>query len=167
MNSEIYWIQDLSQGRLGTMAHPQGGGSLEPEVQEWKRAGISVIASALTIDEMTGLGLLEEPKLCEKYGVEFAHFPVLDRSVPHSLVEWTRFIERLRSSMLDQKAIVAHCRMGIGRSSMIALSILVAHGHSLDKALEFMILARRRPIPDTSEQLEWIAEFAKSLKGEL
>jgi protein-tyrosine phosphatase len=161
--SEIFWITGFTQGRLGTMAHPEGGDRLDSEVADWKQAGVSVVATALTDDEMCELKLLEEGEICGRHGIELVRFPVPDRSRPSSLIEWSEFIKRLSQAVADQKSLVAHCRMGIGRSSMIAVSVMIAQGLTVNRALELMIIARRRPIPDTAEQLEWIAEYAKSV----
>ena len=143
------------------MARPRGGEWLETEVSGWKTAGISLVASALTDEEMQELDLGEEPALCASHGIEFARFPVPDRGLPHSVVEWGSFIDRVAAAVKAEGVVVAHCRMGIGRASMIALSVMVEFGVTLDRALELMIEARRRPIPDTAEQLEWIADFAR------
>jgi len=166
VGTEIYWIEKFGRGRLGTMARPLGGSLLEGQISSWKQANVSIVVSALTDHEMTELELLREPELCLSYGIEFVRFPIADRGLPHSIAEWTHFIENLSDQIRDQKAVVIHCRMGIGRSSMIALSVMIALGMGLNDALEAMIFAQRRPIPDTAEQLEWVANFAR-LRGEV
>jgi hypothetical protein len=50
--------------------------------------------------------------------------------------------------------------MGIGRASLIAASVLVALGASVDKAFAAIASARRFPVPDTWEQREWVEAFA-------
>ncbi len=166
MDSEIYWIEKFERGRLGTMARPSGGSLLEGEIKSWNQANVSIVVSALTDQEMTELELSREPELCLAHGIEFVRFPIADRGLPHSMEDWTQFIENLSVRILERKPVVIHCRMGIGRSSMIALSVMIALGMGLNDALEAMILAQRRPIPDTAEQLEWVANFAR-LRGEV
>jgi protein-tyrosine phosphatase len=57
------------------------------------------------------------------------------------------------------QAIVLHCRMGIGRSSLIAASVLTTLGIAPSEAFALITTARGRSIPDTDEQRQWVDLF--------
>jgi protein-tyrosine phosphatase len=58
------------------------------------------------------------------------------------------------------KAVGVHCRAGIGRSSLIAVSALIRAGFSADSAFRLAEEARGCPVPDTPEQRRWVERFA-------
>lgn len=157
MTSQIYWIENFTELRLGTTARPRGGDWLEDEVRAWKSAGIHSIVSALTDEEMMELDLIDESRLCQAHQIELFRFPVVDRSVPSSNVDWIQFIERIKKHS-NGRPLVAHCRMGIGRASMIAASIMISYGVPVEGAFHWIEHARGRPVPDTMEQRDWIAQ---------
>ena len=164
MISQIYWIENFTSGRLGTMARPRGGEWLEDEVAAWKRAGVQVVASALTDEEMRELDILDEGILCKSHDIAFLRFPVTDRGLPTSMKEWASFIQSLSACLDEKKSVVAHCRMGIGRASMIAVSIMVSYGVEANDAFRWMTEARGLKVPDTDEQLYWISKFADAVR---
>ena len=61
--------------------------------------------------------------------------------------------------------IGVHCRMGIGRSGMIAAGILMYFGKDADQAFSEVSLVRGRPVPDTQEQLEWVSRLPLPGRG--
>ena len=163
MISEIYWIESFTHGRLGTMARPRGGDWLEDEVAAWKRAGVVVVASALTDEEMKELDILGEGGFCTAHKIEFHRFSVIDRGLPASMNEWAHFIQSLRVSLNEKKVVVAHCRMGIGRASMIAVSIMISCGVDAGEVLGWMTKVRGVPVPDTDEQRDFLFRFEEFL----
>jgi protein-tyrosine phosphatase len=56
--------------------------------------------------------------------------------------------------------VVVHCQAGVGRSSLIAGTVLVHEGPSPTEAWERIEAARGRPVPDTAEQRAWLVRFA-------
>ena len=55
--------------------------------------------------------------------------------------------------------------MGIGRASMLAVSVMASFGIEVEQAFEWVAEARGLPVPDTGEQREWVAQFSRSLKA--
>ena len=163
MISQIFWIEPFTHFRLGTMARPRGGDWLEDEIRGWKSGGIDVVVSALTDLEMTELDIVEEATLCATHGVQFFRFPIQDRCTPTSQKEWGTFIESVIASLGKGTSCVTHCRMGIGRASMMAVSIMLHHGVMFDDAFQWMAQARGLSVPDTDEQRYWVLNYANSL----
>ncbi len=159
MIPQIFWIEEFKTVRIGTMARPRGGDWLEDEVQDLKRAGVSVVASGLTDMEMAELDIMNQPKICLEHEIKLLRYPIEDRGVPASLPEWIQFIGRLKEETEKGNTIVAHCRMGIGRASLIAVSLMVSCGINSKTAFDWVENARGCPVPDTDEQREWVQSY--------
>jgi len=163
MFGKIHWIADVPSGRLGTLARPMGGASLEDEVAAWKREGVDVIVSLLSPEEVVECGLEREWGLCEDCGIRFLSFPITDRDVPGSTKSAVELIRWLREQLTAGQSIAVHCWMGIGRSSLVAASVLVAGGTDPAAAFEAISDARGLMVPDTFEQRRWVEELARHI----
>ena len=69
MNPEVFWIDCVKEGRLGIMARPRGGDWLDGEIRSLAEAGIKVLVSLLTADEVAELELQDEERLCGECGI--------------------------------------------------------------------------------------------------
>jgi protein-tyrosine phosphatase len=88
--------------------------------------------------------------------VEFLSFPIEDRSVPSSFSEFKALVHSVAEYLRGGKAVAVHCRAGIGRSSMIVAAALIQNGFSVDAAFGAIEEARGCPVPDTSEQRQYV-----------
>lgn len=161
MRAEIYTVPNLSSGNLSIMAHPRGWDWLEDEVIALQASEVNVVVSLLTREEIGELGLVEEQYLCQLNKIEYIPFPIPDRGIPPFNQTTISFIEQLSQTLNDGKHVAIHCRAGIGRSALIAASVLVLTGVSTDNAFNSLATARGRPVPDTEEQREWVTLFEK------
>jgi protein-tyrosine phosphatase len=160
MKAEAYWVPGPWPGRLGVVPRPRGGDWLADEIRSWRDAGIDVVASLLTPDEVAELELQEEAARSRAEGLEFDSFPIPDYGVPPSRRELMELVHHLESTLEAGKSVAVHCRQGIGRSSLLAASLLVAAGIDPDEAFRRIEKARGRPVPDTPEQRTWVARLA-------
>src|SRR5205823_15134454 len=80
----FYEIPGPWPGRLAIVPRPRGGDWLEDEVGAWSQAGLDVVVSLLTQDEVVDLDLAQEAELSRAKGIKFVAFPIPDRSVPLS-----------------------------------------------------------------------------------
>lgn len=167
MKAEIYWVAGPWPGRLGIVPRPRGGDWLPDEVRSWRDAGLDVVASLLTPEEMSELGLQEEAAQSGEQGLEFLSFPIPDYSVPQSRRDLAALVSTLEGALESGKNVAVHCRQGIGRSSLVAASVLVAAGEGADEAFRRIETARGRPVPDTPEQREWVERFASATRSPL
>ena len=74
--------------------------------------------------------------------------------------EATAFIAGLRGALTACAGAALHCRMGIGRSSLMAASILVADGLTVSDAFGRIQRARGVAVPDTEAQVQWVEQYA-------
>lgn len=160
MRAEVYWIPGPWPGRLGIVPRPRGGDWLADEVRAWRASGLDVITSLLTPDEAAELELQDEAVRSRQAGLEFQAFPIPDYGVPPSRAGMADLVSRLEKALESGKNVGIHCRQGIGRSSIVAASLLVAAGEDANEAFLRIERARGRPVPDTAEQREWVVEMA-------
>ncbi len=156
MKTEIYWISGPWPGRLAIVPRPRGGDWLEDEIRFWRESGFDVIVSLLMQDEIIELGLEQEKTWCKDNGIRFLQFSVPDRGVPVSREALVDLIAGLEKDLKAGKNIAVHCRQGIGRSSLIAASLLISAGQEPEAAWDHISVARRCSVPDTVEQRDWV-----------
>ncbi len=153
----IFWVNDFfATGKLGMMARPRGKDWLEDEILKLKHHDIDVIVSLLEREEELELAIEQEKQFCEKYSIEFVSFPIQDRSIPLNKKEFDNFIDQLYKELQQGKNIVIHCRMGIGRTSLVCASLLLKTGIEKEKVFDILSKTRTLSVPDTQEQIDFI-----------
>ena len=157
----LHWI-NLDGVRLGIMPRPRGNDWLLDDLRILREAGVDVIVSALTDSEDAELGLHDEERECTRNGLIFISHPIEDRSLPTDQEKFNSLVDQLLEYSRRGKAIVVHCRAGIGRSSTIAACVLLKMGLSPEHAFQTIEQARGGPVPDTPEQREWVERYSNS-----
>jgi protein-tyrosine phosphatase len=157
MFTKIYWIQQFdNSAKLGIMARPRGDDWLEGEIENLKRQNVGLLVSLLEENEITELGLTQEEILCKKHFIPFINFPIADRGTPKDDSTTDAFIKHLASKIEEGISVVVHCRMGIGRSSIISASILLLKSLKTDTILRHITQVRGLKVPDTAQQVAWL-----------
>jgi protein-tyrosine phosphatase len=158
MKATIYPINAAAPNRAAIVARPRGGDWLLDEVSALSREGIDVLVSMLTEEESKELGLERESEDCEAAAIKFVNLPIPDRSVPSDTDDFLRGIEQLAEMVRDGRSLAVHCRASIGRSSVLAVSVLVRLGWDANDAFNAVETARGCSIPDTPEQRQWVIQ---------
>lgn len=157
MFTKVYWIYVFDNtAKLGIMARPRGGDWLYDEIANLKKQNVQLLVSLLEKEEIVELGLLQEEAACKNFGIEFINFSISDRGIPASGSNIDLLICNLKDKLQKGISVVIHCRMGIGRSSIIAGSVLLQEGLSADKIISDICKIRGLKVPDTDEQLRWL-----------
>lgn len=160
MRARLFSIQTSSPGHLSTMARPRGGDWLLDEIIAIREAGVDILVSLLTADEVDELDLSREATYCQSQQITFLSFPIPDLTAPPFSPPTFAFLTQLQTLLSEGKHVAIHCRMGIGRSSLIAASLLVLQGFSPDRAFDLISAARGHIVPDTPEQRSWVERYA-------
>ena len=137
------------------MPRPRGGEWLADEMAALRHAGADILVCMLTARELDELGLVEEASVARAAGLCFVGLPTQDRGVPE-VGAFRDLVGQLVGAVNAGKHVVVHCRMGIGRSSMVASAVLMARGWGARRAWSAVESARGLAVPDTEEQRRWV-----------
>jgi protein-tyrosine phosphatase len=148
------------------MARPRSGEWLDDEIAGWEAAGISSVVCLLERHEVDELGLADEETFCRRRGIEFVSFPIPDRGLPKTVRETKVLAKAIAMKMKSGAAVAIHCRVGIGRSSLIAACTLVSLGFDASSAFDSISKARGVGVPDTDEQRNWVIAFENALRAD-
>jgi protein-tyrosine phosphatase len=165
MRAEIYSLPIPFHNHLSIMPHPRGGDWLADEIAAYHAAGVRVLVSLLTPEEAWDLELTQEAELCQAAGITFLSFPIPDRGMPPFTETTFAFIGDLeRRLMRDGRHVAIHCWAGIGRSSLMAASVLAHIGLAPERAFAALTRVRGLTVPDMAEQVRWVEAFAAHLR---
>lgn len=163
MFTKIYWLHHFENNtKLGIMARPRGGEWLDEEIAMLKKQHVHTLVSLLESQEIAELGLNKEPQLCAAHEITYVNFPIADRNIPEKNSRLEPFISMLTQQIQEAHSVVIHCRMGIGRSSIIAGCILLETGLKTDFIFQHITKIRGLKVPDTDEQIRWLKEREKN-----
>ncbi|MCW5979759.1 MAG: dual specificity protein phosphatase family protein [Bryobacteraceae bacterium] len=164
MVPKMYRVSGPWPGKLFLASRPRGGDWLEDEVMSWRRSGIDTIVSLLTQEEERELDLVEEASEARKHDVAFVSYPIPDRGIPSNRSTLFNLLERIHQDLRQGKNVLVHCRQGIGRTGLIAASLLVRDGVEPESAIERVSEMRGIHIPETPEQESCIYEVAATVR---
>ncbi|WP_316194148.1 protein-tyrosine phosphatase family protein [Bradyrhizobium sp. SZCCHNRI3052] len=159
--SRLHWIDLPIAGRLAIAARPRAEDWLADDIAAWVGEGIAVVVSLLEPAEVHDLGLQREAALCQSRGMAFLSFPVPDRGLPDSRSAAVRLAEGLAVRLTEGATVLIHCRAGIGRSAVIAASVMIRLGIDGTEAFDRIGAARGVRVPDTEDQREWVRAFER------
>ena len=138
------------------MARPRSGECVKDEFTGLYELGISHVVSLLEVGEAYELDLADEDSHCSEVGMSFESFPIEDRGVPSSAEDLSRLVCGIYHRCVAGEGTVIHCRAGIGRTGLVAASVLLHCGYEVGDALRLISVARKVQVPDTPEQVEWL-----------
>lgn len=165
--SRLYTVQKLPAGKISIMPRPRGGDWLADDIKQFYYAGVDVLASLLTSDEVDELDLAREAACCNTQGIVYLSYPIVDRSVPAFSAQTFKLLEQLKAYLTADKHVAVHCRMGLGRSALIAASVLVLSGFSPEQACQMLSDVRGYSVPETSEQRLWLDHLSERYRAYL
>ena len=152
MTVQPYWITP----RIAIIPRPRGRDWLPLEMEAAAAAGVNIVVSLLPEDEAEELGLAREEEAATQAGIGFFNSPIQDRGVPGDVAKFEALLESVAGLVASGKRVGMHCRACIGRSSVLAASLLIRSGVLAATAWKKIEAARQFPVPDTKEQREWV-----------
>ena len=156
LKATVYPITDATRNHIAIVARPRGNDWLCDEITAFSREGIEILVSMLTDEEAEELGLNDESAECAAAGISFVNVAIPDRSVPSDTNAFLRSVEQLVARVREGRYLAVHCRASIGRSTVLAASILVRLGWDAKTAYDAIEAARGCSVPDTPEQKQWV-----------
>jgi len=158
---DLHWIKDIEPLRLAIGPRPRGGHWLHTDIEAWQGAGVDVVVSLIDGAEERDLELEQEAAICRACGIEFVSFPIRDRDVPSSPDATASLVDWVVSDLRRGLGVAIHCRMGIGRSGVIAGCVLHGLGHAYNTVFPMLSRARGLAVPDTEAQAKWVRSYAR------
>ena len=161
--SKQLFKHNIDNGSITMMPRPPGSTQLPHFIEYLQSVGIDVVVSLLQFDEVESLSLISEGSECERYGIEFVNFPIKDHHVPQFFVPFNQLITKLTKDIDHGKNIAIHCYAGIGRTGLVASSILMKRGLEVDFALLKLSQCRGLRVPETLSQISWLHHHYQQL----
>ena len=155
-----YRIEGPWPGELAIIPRPRGGDWLDDEAHALKDDGFDIVVSLLTREEAEELGLGDEADSIRMRGLQFCNYSIPDLGVPASRESAMEFLQKLRQDLMSGKKVGVHCRGSIGRSGLVASSILVLSGIEPTQAFRQVSEARGVSAPETEEQRDWVVRLS-------
>lgn len=165
MTTTIFWINEpkIGNNKLGMMARPRGNDWLEDEIAGLKKKKVDCVVSLLEKSEVWELGLQNEALLCKKQGIEYLNFPIKDVSTPDNKNEFIRLAVGLANRIQQNQRLIIHCRMGIGRTSVLTAAIMIKFGYEAKNIFEIIGEYRKLNVPDTQDQKDWLLSIEEKI----
>lgn len=129
--------------------------------------GTDVLVTLLESQELTTYRIPSLIEEAQDAGMEVLHFPIVDVSTPDKAQseKYAVLVERILDLLREGKTVVAHCRGGIGRTGVVAASVLAAIGYTGDEAIDLVRSARSPRMVETKAQEEYVRNFARAWKS--
>ena len=138
-------------------------------IAEALEADLALLASEGATDLITLAGEAERAKLgvdalpeaARAAGLSWREFPITDRTAPTAgrQAEFDSLLDELLTDLAAGHRITIHCQAGLGRTGLLAASLLVRSGTSPDDAIALVRSARPGAI-ETAGQEAFIREVA-------
>jgi atypical dual specificity phosphatase len=139
------------------------GGSARPAYDDlvtWKVSGIECIVNLIAEDY--GRDVLRNEK---KLGFDVHYFPIRDFSAPDTMEEMDDAVKWIDKQIKGKRRTVVHCFGGIGRTSTVLISFLLAQGDSAGEA--FRKVSHMGIMPQSESQLSFLSRYASRSESRL
>ena len=158
MDVEIYPVKFIGQGQLSIMPCPKAM-HLQRDLKQLRDLGVSSIVSLLETSEAERLGVGDETLLCSRLGIHFQQFPIRDHKTPTDTLAFRELIDRLEKDLRAGNHVVVHCLAGIGRTGLVAGSLLIQDGLSAVAATDLLSEVRGCVVPQTHDQSNYLIDY--------
>ena len=136
---------------------------LPDDLAHLKSFGIDTLISLLEPSEAAEIGLNGEAEECSNLGMSFLNHPIRDMHLPDP-EPFTRFAVDVAHQIRSDHHIAVHCHASIGRSGMLACTVLGHFGFTAAEALRHVSEKRGATVPDTKQQAAFIQQVIRALE---
>ena len=118
------------------------------------------LVTLIGVDERERLGVGALPRLATQRGLSWREFPITDRASPTARhrADFNLLLNELLTSLDAGRRVALHCQAGLGRTGLLAASLLVRSGIGPDDAIAIVRSARPGSI-ETSGQEDFIRKI--------
>lgn len=162
--SSIYTVQTHPAGQVSIARRPRGGDWLIDDIRTLVKYKVDILVSLLTPAEIAEAGLTQEAEICRALGLTYLSYPLKDHSVPAFSPETFALLQQLQTALTEGKHVAAHCRMGLGRSALLAASVLTLSDLTPEQACMRLSCVRGYTVPETEEQRAWVKKLPQRYK---
>jgi len=156
-----YHVTNIGNGSLHVMAAPKAR-QLHNHIRFLKMNGITKVLCLMEPDEMERVNIGAEEQTCLHEGIKYENFPIVD----HSVTERDRLQAMLKRVLEEIRAgenLVVHCFAGIGRTGIVSCGLLIEDGMTAEEAIDLVSEKRHLKVPETSEQTQFVKDYADAL----
>ncbi len=137
------------------------GVSLSDSIKQLKEQGVTIIVTALSLDEMQEAGVATLPQEVEKAGLLWLNAPIEDDCAPDDafLETFQAGLPALLNAVDKGEKIALHCMGGSGRTGLLAAHLLLEKGWELTDIIE-KVKTLRPGAFTKAVQIDYIHQFA-------
>lgn len=154
---ELYPICELGKGKLFMMPKPRNE-SLKADITFFKENGVTKVVSLLCTPEIDALEMTDEPNVCNSNDIAYENFQIKDFETP-SLTDLQTLNQRLKQEMQQGHSLAVHCHGGRGRSSIVAITLMMEFGLDVETARDMASEARGCAVPVNDLQLDFVRAY--------
>ncbi|WP_299025736.1 hypothetical protein [uncultured Sulfitobacter sp.] len=118
-------------------------------------SGIDIVVSMLEPAEAAEIGLATQANACASLGLTYLTHPIRDMHLPDP-APFAAFANNIAERLRGGAHIAVHCYASIGRSGLLACTVLGHFGYSSHTALAHVSKMRDQPVPDTTAQTDFL-----------
>lgn len=161
MDFKIYHIPTQTKGDLYLFPAPIANRVESFAIDGLTILSVQVVVNLLSLEECVKNQFEKQEDSYHTRNIKLIHFPIDDYGTPRNLSEFKHLIERLQLHLEEGSNVAVHCFGGIGRSSLVGVSLLFKLGMSVDEAIGLISKFRQHQVPDTQVQKDWLKDFNK------
>jgi protein-tyrosine phosphatase len=132
---------------------------LATDLDAIRAAGGQTLVSLIEPREFELLEIPDLPRRAEEAGLRWEGFPIRDGWVPESMPAFLALADRLLDEVAAGRTVVLHCRGGLGRTGLLAATMLVRLGRSPRDAAVAVRAARPGTL-ETAAQVRYLDDVA-------
>jgi protein-tyrosine phosphatase len=158
------WQLDVDNGALILTPCP-GTKDLElaASLEQLKNDGVTVVATALSDEEMQSKGVASLGELTKQLGMSWVHLPIEDDCAPSDAFaqQWKDASPTIQQALDQGQKVAMHCMGGSGRTGLLAANALLERKWPLSK-IKTEVQALRPGAFTKQVQIDYVDALASS-----
>ena len=132
--------------------------SFQKLIATFKDDNISLVVTLLDTIEVTRLDISTLGKFLKENNIYWEHFPIKDLRVPTERNLLIKLLVHMKKLLDDDKSVLIHCYAGLGRTGLLATTLLVSLGLEAKVSIEHIRKIRPGSI-ETIEQENFVKQW--------